>query len=479
LKWIEQEQEIDNLGGKEMAYRLSLVALAAASLADLTTAQTNFISTYAGGGPNGTPLCNNVAAPWGVAIASNGDIYFSASEGAAVNWGAVYKLSGDAMTLVAGTPGAAGYSGDDGPATSANLFPYGVALDGSGNLYIAAHDRIRKVAANTGVITTVAGNGSSGYSGDGGPATSATLNQAAGVAVDNSGNLYIADSGNNRIRKVAVGTGVITTMAGNGAAGSSGDGGLATSATLSFPNDVVVDSNGNLYIADTGNSRIRKVAAGTGVITTVAGGNGDAYRGDGGLATSASLFEPFGVTVDSIGNVYIADTRNARIRKVAAGTGIITTVAGNPAGSSGDGGPAVAAMLGDPHGLAVDSSGDLYLTDNANNRIRKVVIGTGVITTVAGNGTFSYSGDGGPATSVSLDSPSGVAVDGSGNVYIADLFNSSIRKVAAGTGIITTFVGEAIGVGSCSNGPTISATLDLPDDVAVDSSGNIYSRYQQ
>ena len=216
------------------------------------------------------------------------------------------------------------------------------------------------------------------------------------MAVDASGNLYIADTGNNRIRKVSA-TGIITTVAGNGSAGYSGDGGPATSAQLDGPEGVAVDGSGNLYIADTCNNRIRKVSA-TGIITTVAGNGSAGYSGDGGPATSAQLSLPAGVAVDGSGNLYIADSGNNRIRKVSA-TGIITTVAGNGSpGYSGDGGPATSAQLNQPAGVAVDASGNLYIADSSNNRIRKVSA-TGIITTVAGNGFDGYSGDGGPATS--------------------------------------------------------------------------------
>ena len=216
-------------------------------------------------------------------------------------------------------------------------------------------------------------------------------------------------------------TGIITTIAGNGIAGYSGDGGLATNAELNNPYGVAVDSNGNIYIADTNNNRIRKVNSTTGIITTIAGNGTAGYSGDGGLATNAELYYPYGVAVDSNGNIYIADTYNNRIRKVNSTTGIITTIAGNgTAGYSGDGGPATNAQLNYPYGVAVDSSGNIYIADTDNNRIRKVNSTTGIITTIAGNGNPGYSGDGGPATNAELYDPSGVAVDSNGNIYIAD-----------------------------------------------------------
>jgi trimeric autotransporter adhesin len=249
----------------------------------------------------------------------------------------------------------------------------------AGNLYIAdlGNSRIREVAAGTGIITTVAGNNTSGYSGDGEAATSAELNRPYGVAVDRAGNLYIADLSNNRIREVTASTGIITTVAGNGTFGYNGDGGAAASAELSSPTGVAVDSAGNLYIADSGNNRVREVAVGTGIITTVVGNGTEGYNGDGGLATSAELNDPAGVAVDSAGNLYISDTDNVVIRKVTASTGIINTVADNGTDSySGDGGAATSAALSYPLGLALDNVGNLYFADANNNVVREVEVTT-------------------------------------------------------------------------------------------------------
>ncbi len=397
----------------------------------------------------------------GVAVDAQGNVYATDY----VNNIVVRVSPNRVLTVVAGN-GIRAFSGDGGPATSASLhIPTGVAVDLAGNLYIAdsSNNRIRKVSSGT--ITTVAGNGTQGFSGDGGPATSASLYYPTGVVVDSAGNLYIADSSNNRIRKVSSGT--ITTVAGNGTQGFSGDGGPATSASLYYPDGVAVDLAGNLYIADSSNNRIRKVSSGT--ITTVAGNGTQGFSGDGGPATSASLYYPDGVSVDSAGNLYIADTRNCRIRKVSGGT--ITTFAGNENwGFSGDGGPAASAWLYDPHGVAVDSAGNLYIADTSNNRIRKVSGGT--ITTVAGNGAYRFSGDGGAATSASLNLPYGVAVDSAGNLYIADFGNNRIRQVSGGT--ITTMAGDGNASFSGDGGPATSASLKWPEGVAVDSAGNLY-----
>jgi uncharacterized protein (TIGR03437 family) len=337
--------------------------------------------------------------------------------------GAVPACSQGIITTVAGN-GAAGFSGDGGPATSASVGPWGVAVDAAGNLYIAGASRIRKVSPS-GIISTAAGNGTRGFSGDDGPATSASLNQPSGVAVDAAGNLYIADYYNYRIRKVSP-SGIISTAAGNGTQGFSGDGGPATSAALDVPEAVAVDAAGNLYIADSTNyGRIRKVSP-SGVISTVAGNGRYAFSGDGGPATSASLGFPEGVAVDAAGNLYIADSDNSRIRKVSP-AGIITTVAGNgQRGYSGDGGPATSASLNVPWAVAADAAGNLYIADTRNGRIRKVSP-SGTISTVAGGG--SALGDGGPATSASLKYPIAVAVDATGDVYIADNQDYRVRKV--------------------------------------------------
>ena len=329
------------------------------------------------------------------------------------------------IDTVAGT-GRSGFSGDGGPAVEAELRrPLGVAVDSAGNVYIAdvIDYRIRKVDS-TGTITTIAGTGRSGFSGDGGPAVEAELHNPRDVAVDSAGNVYIADVSNHRIRKIDS-TGTITTIAGTGELGFSGDGGPAVEAELYYPYGVAVDSAGNVYIADSGNQRIRKVDS-TGTITTIAGTGRSGFSGDGGPAVEAELRSPVGVAVDSAGNVYIADVRDRRIRKVDS-TGTITTIAGTGEfGFSGDGGPAVAAELRSPDGVAVDSAGNVYIADSRTQRIRKID-STGTITTIAGTGRSGFSGDGGPAVEAELRSPVGVAVDSAGNVYIADSFNHRIR----------------------------------------------------
>ncbi|MDO8723841.1 MAG: RHS repeat-associated core domain-containing protein [Syntrophales bacterium] len=331
------------------------------------------------------------------------------------------------ISTVAGN-GQAGYGGDGGPAVQGMLsWPFGASVDSGGNIFIAddANYRIRKVDAN-GIITTLAGNGERGYSGDGGPAIEAKLEYVRGIAVDNAGNVFIADAGNNRIRKVAA-SGLITTVAGNGAYGYSGDGGAALQAKFRTPSGVAIDNAGNVFIADAGNYRIRKVDA-NGIITTVAGNGAWGYSGDGGPAIKGRLSWPTGIAADNKGNIFIADYGDNRIRKADA-YGVITTVAGNGVrGYSGDGGPALQASLKYPYSVAVDSAGNIYITDTYNYRIRKVDT-SGVITTAAGNGANGYNGDEGPATLGKLSYPVGAAVDSTGNIFITDYGNNRIRKV--------------------------------------------------
>ena len=340
--------------------------------------------------------------------------------------------------------GTAAFSGDGGPATAASLsLPVFVAADAAGNVYIADQNNNRIRLVNThGTISTFAGNGSADFSGDGGPATQASLNSPTGVFADGLGNVFIADVGNQRIRKVDS-SGTITTVAGSGSRGYSGDGGLATSAGFYNPDRAVVDRSGNIYIADQSDHRVRKVDSASGIVTTVAGTGGQGFSGDGGPATSAELNNPDAVALDLNGNLYIADQFNQRIRKVDS-SGTITTVAGNgTAAFGGDGGPATSASLNYPGGLIVDSSGNIYFADDLNFRVREVSA-SGVITTVAGDGAQGFGGDGGPALDASLNGQFGVAIDPSGNLLIADSANNRIRIVAAASSVTPVF--PAIGV---------------------------------
>jgi len=317
-------------------------------------------------------------------------------------------------------------------ASNAGLdLPKGLAFDTAGDLFIAdtANHIIREVNL-LGIISTVAGTGDQGFGGDGGPATSALLDSPYGVAVDASGNLYIADTHNNRIREVSNGT--ITTIAGTGVAGFSGDGAAATAAMLNMPSAIALDSNANVYFTDANNNRVREIVGTT--INTVAGNGTQTFSGDGGLATAAGLDSPFGVAVDSAFNIYISDTHNQRVRMVTYSTGIITTLAGNgTAGFSSDG-TGASAELARPLGITVDASGIVYFADSDNNRIR--TISGGQVATIAGNGQQGYSGNSGPSTSASLNTPNTVAVHG-GSLAVADTQNQTVRTVSA-NGINTT-----------------------------------------
>ena len=405
----------------------------------------------------------SVPLGYGGALDSAGNFYFPSPD-----LNAVFKLdTGGTLTRVAGT-GAEGFSGDNGPALAAQLSdPLGVAVDSAGNVYVAdtRNDRIRRIATG-GTISTVAGNGTWTTGGDNGPATAAGLRTPYGVAMDAAGNLYIAETQGGRIRKVDT-SGTITTVAGNGWLGYQGDGVAATLTGLAFPSAVAVDRAGNLFIADTDNNRIRKVDA-SGKISTVAGAGGSGYSGDGAAATGAMLYMPGGVAVDAAGNLYIADSGNHRVRKVDA-AGTIATVAGTGTpGNSGDGGPAARAQLYTPSGVAVDRSGGLYITDTINNQLRKVSA-AGIIGTLVGGAT----GDGGPGVFAPLNGPSRTARDGAGNLYVSDGGNHRVRKIAPG-GVVTTVAGTGESGYSGDNGAAIGAQLSLPMAVAVDAGGNLY-----
>jgi|GEM_PF-2008748 PKD repeat protein len=337
--------------------------------------------------------------------------------------------------------------------------------------------------AQVGIINTIAGSGIYGYYGDGGLADTCKFSSPGSLAVDISGNIYIADYSNNRIRKITASAGIITTVAGSGnccgnPGNFSGDGGPATSATLNQPYSIAIDAvSGNIYVADGSNNRIRKLTLSTGVITTIAGDStGRGFSGDGGLAINAKLASPSGVALDDSGNIYISDCINQRIRKVTKATGIINTIAGNgKLGYSGDGGPADSAEFRYPYGLAVDDSGNIYVPDMNNNCIRKITKSTGIIHTIAGNGTYGFAGDGGPATSAGFEYPAQVTLDKYGNIYIADQGDHCIRKITKSTGKITTIAGIGQHNGfSGDGGLADTAKLFDPWGVAVDSSGNIF-----
>jgi trimeric autotransporter adhesin len=334
------------------------------------------------------------------------------------------------ITTVVG--GGTGGLGDGGQATDCELnAPELITKDGAGNLYIADREnsRIRKVTAG-GVITTIAGTGVAGYSGDSGPATLAALNGPFAIALSTSGDVFFSDMDNHCIRKINS-TGTISTVAGTGALGFNGDGIQATAAQLSRPAGVSIDNIGNIYFADNGNHRVRKIDL-SGVISTIAGSGTSGYTGDNGPATDAQLNEPGGIALDLGGNIYVAEYMNNSIRKVDA-SGIITTIAGGiVSGYSGDGGPATSARLKKPIGISISAFGYVYIADTWNNCIREINP-KGMIGTVAGTGTLGFAGDGGNATAAKLSKPTGVYVDATNSIYIADWGNDRIRTLKVPT----------------------------------------------
>jgi uncharacterized protein (TIGR03437 family) len=454
-------------------------------------AQPYIISTYAGGGtPGGGANFSALGSINAVAADSAGNLFLSLPDYHMV----VRRDASTGLLTVAAGTGTAGYSGDKGPAAIAQLtYPDGLALDAAGNLFIAdgTNNVVREVS--NGIITTIAGTGKRGFSLDGGPATSAMLSQPTGIAIDANSNLYIADSQNSRIREVS--NGIITTIAGNGnevPPSTVISGAPATNSPLLLPTGVAVDANGDVYISDYVQPNILKISGGiitivataapaaagiavdssgnlfvavsanstvdmisNGVLTVIAGGVIAGFSGDGGPAINARLNDPLGVAVDGAGNIYIADSKNMRVRKVSAG--IITTIAGAGSGGlAGDGGPPANAQLFAPPAIAQDSLGNLYVADTGNNVIREV--SSGVITTIAGNGVPGYTGDGGPSASAQLRAPAGVTVDSAGNLYIADSGNGVIRKIS--NGVITTFSSNSL--------------LASPSAIAIDTSDNLY-----
>ncbi len=341
------------------------------------------------------------------------------------------------VTSIAGN-GITQYIGDGYPATAYSLGdPSGICMDKRGDLIISefAGQRLRRLRHDT--LSTIGGNSTAITGGDGGPVAMATFNYPTGVVSDTAGNLYVTEFVGDVVRKIDATTGAISTVCGTGSGGFSGDGGPAIAATLETPGGAVVDLQGNIYIPDFGNQRIRKVTAATGHITTIAGTGTAGYSGDGGIASAAQISYPNALCLDVHGDLYFSDYGNRVIRKIDVSTGIITTVAGTGTlGYTGDGGPATLATLGATNGLCTDGAGTLYISDRGNNVIRAVNT-EGKIFTIAGNGYYGYSGDGSFATYATFNQPHGVFVDNLGYLYICDGGNSVIRKVSPGITAVT------------------------------------------
>ncbi|MBE2289002.1 MAG: T9SS type A sorting domain-containing protein [Chitinophagaceae bacterium] len=361
-----------------------------------------------------------------------------------------------------------GFSGDGGPATNAKLkAPYRICLDKGDNIFIAdaLNHRIRRISKADGYISTIVGTGSPGFNGDGGTATDAKLEVPQGIFIDDNGNLFICDAISERIRKVELSTGIITSIAGTGSIGNGGDGGAATNAEFYYPVGLFVNKTGEIFIADWGNKKIRVINPTSGVITTFAGTGTGGYSGDGGPAINATLDAPLDVYADTNGNILVSEQYNHRVRKVDAVTGIITTIAGNgTAGYSGDGGLAINAKLNEPDGLFVDKHNNVFITDYYNGSIRKIDGSTGIITTVAGTGVTGFSGDGGPATNAKLFC-SDVFVDSYGNLIIADYENNRIRKVSSGVAV--TDIDKSVEAKLFSNPTTGVFSVQVPAGISL------------
>ncbi len=380
----------------------------------------------------------------------------------------VQSLSAQTIRTFAGNGTGAGtgtgtYTGDGGDALSAGFYaPSAVSFDGAGNIYIAdRYNNVVRKVSYSGVVSTFAGTGVAGNSADSGVANALKLNQPYSIIADMPGNVYIADYANNKVRKVGI-NGIMRTIAGTGVAGYSGDGFAATAARLDRPQGIAIDQHGNVYVSEAGNHTVRKITPG-GIITTLAGTGVQGYSGDAGNGNAAQLYGPAGLTVDVYDNVYIADYFNNVVRRVNS-AGVITTFAGNHTqGNSGDGGLATNASMYFPSGVAIYGHGDVYISDQGNNNIRKVDE-MGIITHVAGTSTNGYNGDNGPAVSAQLSSPKGLSVDGVGRVYIADHDNNVIRIIKDITAVGSVNSADVVGV--YPNPATGVFTVTLPDAAA-------------
>ena len=437
------------------------------------------VSSNAGfGGDGGWAGSALINSPQGIAVDAADNVYFSDTNNNRVR--KITKTTG-IITTVAGT-GQLGLGGENLPAATTRLAtPAGLAIDASGNIFIAetANYRVRRINAQTGLISTVAGNGQqvTTPTPDGVPATQNGLGYVDSIAIHSSGDLLLSDDMQRKVRRVARDTGIISTAAGNSLSYFCGDSSAPRDACLDYVRGVVVDTNGDVYISDSNNRRVRKVSAATGMLTTIAGRTGtNQYQGEGGPAINAAFpAEIAGLALDASGNLYVAGGYGGRLYRISKTTGIITTVAGSGVnGFAGDGGPATAARTNFIYSVAVDSTGNIFFSDHSNHRVRKVAAGTGIITTVAGNGLNTGPiGDGGPATAASLSYPMKVGFDGSGNLLIVDYQHNRVRKVDKTTGIITTVIGNGT-FGATGDGGPATAASTATYAFSVDAGGNIF-----
>jgi sugar lactone lactonase YvrE len=480
--FITQDCGIIGLGPFVVPPASTIASVAACRIREVASS-TGVIQTVAGPGSSTTNVESGQAVnaillnPVRSFVDGSGNIFFATGTSRILE----VPASSGTIQVVAGGAGT-GDSGDGGPATGASLsLPDSVYLDGSGNLFIADQNGIREVSAGTGIIQTLYGNTAFGYSGDTQAATNSQLYFPAATSIDKSGNIFIADAGNNVIREIVAATGAIQTVVGNGmtgmAGGTNGDGGPALSAQLNHPKGVFVDGSENIFIADTLDNLIREVVAATGKIQTVAGsGLGcvtpSAAVSAGATSPQACLRSPQGVFVDSAGNIFIADLGDNQVREVVAASGLLLPVVGGGLAISLADGVAANSAQVQPSTVFVDNVGNIFLTDNLSNRVREVSATTGLIQTVAGGG-MSGLGDGGPATSATVNFPNGVFVNAAGNVFIADTNNNVIREVNSSTGIISTVAGNGMEGFAGDGGLAANAELNAPTGVAFDGSGNL------
>ncbi len=421
---------------------------------------TTLVGSTTAGSANGTGTAASFNAPYGIACDGNGNLYVADQLNNEIR---KIVISSGVVTTLAGST-TAGTADGTGAAASFNK-PTRVACDGNGNLYVADeyNFEIRKIVISSGVVTTLAGSTTAG-SADG-TGTTARFNYPTGVACDGNGNLYVADNANNEIRKIVISSGVVTTLAGSTTAGTAD--GTGAAARFYKPSDAACDGNGNLYIADQYNNEIRKMVISSGVVTTLAGSA--AFGSTDGTGTAANFYYPTGVACDGNGNLYVADMYNNEIRKIVISSGVVTTLAGSTTAGSADG-TGTAASFNYPTGVACDGNGNLYVVDQNNNEIRKIVISSGVVTTLVGSTTAGSAN--GTGTAASFNAPYGIACDGNGNLYVADQLNNEIRKIVISSGVVTTLAGST--TAGTTDGTGAAASFNKPTRVACDGNGNLY-----